>query len=69
MVLKFSSEPNDVFFMEATGNQGVTLKRYSAMKHCIGGFYKKIVLRHLDWERPDESLELLEQFLEEVQGR
>ena len=69
MILKFGNEPEDVFFIEATSNQGVALKRYSAMKHAIGGFYKKIVLRHLDWERPDNSLDILEQFLQEVQGR
>ena len=68
MVLKFGSEPNEVFFMEATGNVGVGLKRFSGMKHALGNFYKKIVLRHLDWDRPDESLELLEKFVNEVQG-
>ena len=69
MVLKFGSEPDDIFFVEATGNQGVTLKRFSAMKHTIGSFYRKIAIRHLDWERPDTSLDTLEQFIEEVQGR
>ena len=69
MVLKFGSEPDDVFFIEATSNQGVSLKRYSGMKFTIGSFYKKIVLRHLEWERPDASLDMLERFIEEVQGR
>ena len=66
MVLKFGSEPNEVFFIEATGNVGVGLKRFSGMKHALGNFYKKIVLRHLEWDRPDESLELLEKFVNEV---
>ena len=69
MVLKFGSEPDDMFFMEATSNQGVTLKRFSAMKHTIGSFYRKIVIRHLEWDRPDSSLDTLERFIEEVQGR
>lgn len=69
MVLKFGSEPEDVFFIEATSNQGVSLKRYSGMKFTIGSFYKKIVLRHLEWDRPDNSLDILERFIEEVQGR
>ena len=68
-MLKFGSEPNDVFFMEATSNQGVTLKRFSGMKFTIGSFYSKIVLRHLDWERPELSLDVLERFIEQVQGR
>ena len=68
IVLKFGSEPDDVFFMEATSNQGVALKRYSGMKHTIGNFYKKIVLRHIEWDRPDQALDLLEAFIEQVQG-
>jgi len=60
MILKFGSEPNEIFFMEATSNQGVSLKRFSGMKYTIGSFYKKIVLRHLDWDRPDTSLDVLE---------
>lgn len=60
MVLKFGSEPNEVFFIEATSNCGVALKRWSGMRHALGTFYTKIALRHLDFERPDESLEILE---------
>lgn len=63
LVLKFGSEPEDVFFLEATSNQGVTLKRFSGMKFTIGSFYTKIVLRHLDWERPDAALDVLEEFI------
>ena len=68
MVLKFGSEPNDVFFIEATSNLGVALKRWSGMRHALGSFYSKIALRHLDWDRPDESLDILEQFIKETQG-
>ena len=66
MVLKFGSEPQEVFFIEATGNIGVGLKRFSGMKYALGNFYRKVVLRHLEWERPDYSLELLEKFVNEV---
>ena len=38
------------------------------MKKSLGTFYSKIALRHLDWERPDASLDLLEQFINETQG-
>ena len=54
--------------MEATGNQGVSLKRFSGMKNTIGKFYRKIVIRHLTWERPDAALDMLERFVKEVQG-
>ena len=60
MVLKFGSDPDEIFFIEATSNQGVALKRFSSMKYTIGSFYKKIVLRHLEWDRPDSSLDVLE---------
>ena len=69
MVLKFGSEPTDVFYIEATGNAGVSIRRFSGIKAHMGTFYRKIVLRHLEWERPDSSLDTLEQFLNEVQGR
>ena len=39
LVLKFGSEPDDIFFMEATQNSGITLKKFSAMKSNIGRFY------------------------------
>mmetsp|Transcript_9874 Transcript_9874/g.13463 ORF Transcript_9874/g.13463 Transcript_9874/m.13463 type:complete len:193 (+) Transcript_9874:274-852(+) len=67
MVLKFGQEPDDIFFIEATSNHGVSIKRYSSMKHTIGNFYQKIVLRHLEWSRPNEALDILEQFIEEAQ--
>ena len=60
MVLKFGSEPEECFFIEATSNQGVAIKRWTGMKHALGNFYTKIVLRHLSYERSDESLNLLE---------
>ena len=63
MVLKFGSEPENIFFIEATGNQGVTLKRFADMKHAIGSFYRKIAIRHLDFERSDSSIDTLEQFV------
>ena len=60
MVLKFGSEPKEVFLLEATSNHGVALKRWSNIKSALGSFYSKIVIRHLNWERSDESLEMLE---------
>lgn len=69
MVVKYGSEPWDVFYIEATSNNGVSFIRWSDIRHAVGDFYDKVVLRHLDWERSDESLELLEKFIDEVEGR
>ena len=68
MVLKFGSERKEVFFLEATSNHGVALKRWSNINHALGNFYSKIVIRHLVWDRPDSALELLEQFINETEG-
>ena len=68
MVLKFGSDRDEVFFLEATSNHGVALKRWSSIKHALGSFYSKIVIRHLKWDRPDEALELLEKFIDETEG-
>ena len=62
MVVKYGSEPWDVFYIEATSNNGVSFIRWSGIRHAIGSFYDKVVLRHLDWERTDESLDLLEKY-------
>lgn len=60
MVLKFGSQPDEVFIIEATGNMGVTIRSFSRIMHHIGGFYTKCALRHLEWERPNASLDILE---------
>ena len=68
MVLKFASEPNEVFLLDATSNHGVALKRWSNLKEALGSFYSKIVIRHLNWERPDESLAMLEELINATEG-
>ena len=60
MILKFGEKPSDVFIIEATGDQGVSIKNFSSISHAIGDHYSKAALRHLDWERPSASLDLLE---------
>jgi len=32
MVLKFESQPDELFFLEATSNNGVSLKRWSSIR-------------------------------------
>ena len=68
MILKFGSEPHEVFFIQSTSNFGVSLTRWSAIRHEVGHYYTKIALRHLDWERSDQSLAILEQFIKETEG-
>ena len=60
MILRFGSFPEDVFFMESTSNYGVQLTRWSSISQHVGNYYKKVAFRHLEWDRTDESLEVLE---------
>jgi hypothetical protein len=69
MCLKFDSEENEIFLLEATSNLGVHLKRFSNVIPHMGGFYTKIALRHLDFERSDENLEMLEKFIKDALGK
>jgi len=68
VILKFEEHPNEVFFLEATSNNGVSLRRWSSLKPHLGTFYLRVVIRHIDWERTEESLSNLEVFMKEVVG-
>ena len=68
MVLRYDCEPGEVYFIEATGDIGVAYKKWSLMNDELGKFYKKIVLRRLTWHRPNDALEILDKFLDEVHG-
>jgi hypothetical protein len=68
MILKFEEHPEEVFFLEATSNNGVSLRRWSNIRPFLGTFYTKVVHRHIDWERTESSLENLEKFMKEVVG-
>jgi len=63
MLLRFDMPGNgpkkDVFLIEATGS-GVKVKRWSNLRPHIGKFYDRVMLRHLDFERDDKTLDNLE---------
>jgi hypothetical protein len=63
MIIKFDSEPDDVFILEATGNLGVHFKRFTNSVKHLGTFYKKLALRQLDFERTDSHLDKLDAFI------
>ena len=66
MVLRYGSEPNEVFIVEASSD-GVSIKRWSEINYALGSFYTKVVYRRLKWDRSAESIERLEQFLTETE--
>ena len=53
MILKFDSDMNEIYFIEATGNMGVSLNKWSNLKHIVGPdkFYRKVIFRHVSFLR------------------
>lgn len=70
MILKFSTAPDEVFLVEATGNMGVSLNRWVFLRPHIGHgkFYEKLVYRHIKFDRGDKMVNNLEKFLSEAVG-
>ena len=67
MVLKYEFDPNQVWLLEATSDQGVTIKTWSEIERTLGTEVT-IALRHLEWKRPDSSLDIIERFVKETEG-
>lgn len=59
MILKFASNPSDIYFLESTTNRGVALNKWSFVKKYIGDFYDIVCFRHLENERNDEFMNTL----------
>lgn len=70
MILKFESDPGEIYMVEATGNMGVALNKWSLLKMHVGPkkFYKKLVFRHVNFDRNDKMFENLDKFLAEAIG-
>ena len=70
MVLKFETDPGEVYLVEATGNNGVALNRWGLLKDHVGPgkFYKKLIYRHVNFDRGDTMVDNLEKFLSEAVG-
>ena len=70
MCLKFETDPDEVFLIEATGNAGVGINKWSALKEHVGTgkFYDKCVFRHVEVQRTDDMIESLEKFLSQAVG-
>lgn len=70
MLLKFDSDQNEVYLVEATGNNGVALSKWGHLRDHIGEkkFYNKCVFRHVEFNRSDEMVDSLEVFLREAVG-
>lgn len=70
MLLKFETDPDEVYLVEATGNQGVALNRWAYLRDHVGKgkFYDKVVFRHINFDRGDTMVDNLEKFLSQAVG-
>lgn len=62
MVIKFQSQEDEVFFIEAVSNLGVSYNKWSRLRKHVGPnkFYKKIVYRSIDTIRDDPMFDKVE---------
>ena len=61
MILKFSGDPDEVYFVDSTAGRGVSLNKWSVTRNCIGDgkFYRKCVFRHINFDRSATKIEAL----------
>ena len=69
MVLKIGGYDNEIIIIEATGNRGVHLKKFSSIIPHIGKFYEKVAWKKMNFVRDDEKLDIIDKFVEEAIGR
>lgn len=68
LVIKMSSDPEEVFLYEATGGSGVHMSRFSEKKIFIGNYFHKVVLRRLTWPDKDENIHKLVDFCKQTEN-
>jgi hypothetical protein len=68
MVLKFETDPDEVYLVDATSTRGVSITKWSIIRKFVGDFYEQIILRHLETERTNDMIDKLEIFLKEAVG-
>jgi hypothetical protein len=69
MCVKFATDPDEIYVLEATHSAGVHFVKFSAMAPYLGEYYDKLCVRHLKFERSDEQINTLRKFVREVIGR
>ena len=58
MILKFNSDMEEIYFIESTGTNGVSLNKWSNLRQIVGPnkFYRKVIFRHVNFPRTSETL-------------
>ena len=68
MVLRFDTDPTEIFLLESTSTTGVSISKWSQLRRMIGSYYEQVVVRHLEIARDYFFIELLKDFLTQVIG-
>lgn len=70
MIIKFDTDPDEIYIIEAVNNFGVHLNDWSFIRQHIGKnkFYQQVMYRHIDYTRTEKVAENLEIFLKEAIG-
>ena len=70
MILRFQTNDDEVYFVEACGNKGVAINKWSVIRKHIGQskFYERLVYRHVEFKRDKIMFKNLEKFLNEAVG-
>lgn len=71
MILKLDQNPDQVFYLESTSDKGVIISAYDQISPLIGNLITKVAIRRLeiDHQRRENSLNVIDQFLDEALGR
>ena len=67
MVIKYGCNPKEVWLLESSSQSGVAITKWSDIKHAVGTDLT-VAHRHLVWNRPASSLQIIEQFIKETEG-
>ena len=69
VIIRLADE-DDVFYIEATGGPGVSMRRWDNLKKNVGDdkFYKKIVYRHVNYDQTGEQIDKFWEFTRQALG-
>ena len=68
LIVKYTTDPSEIFVIDVDELGKVNVNKWSDIKALKGTQYLKFAHRQLKWERPDEILPVIDEFLDQVVG-
>jgi len=59
VAIRTSSEPQEVFLLEAFGTKGIQVSRFSEKKRFLGSHYRRMALRKLTWAGKSDKMQTI----------